>query len=372
VATIDEVTGYVLAGGRATRMGRDKRPFEMGAQTLLQRAGSLLEQVLGTPPFAVGDNLAGIWPDSGRIIADARPGCGPLGGLAALLPACPTRWALVVAADMPLLGAEDLLRLVERVSTADRVGALSAGVRPEPLAALYRSDTGAFWCRRLENEDYKLDSGFRELGWVKVVPADPGLALFNVNRAEDLEWLRELEGVRVMTVHLSIVGRKNSGKTTLMTGLIAELVRRGLSVVTVKHTSHDHEFDTPGKDSWHHRQAGSGAAVIIAPGRWSCHADRPEEETVRDLHRTLFQGRDLVLWEGRGNPEAPKIECVPPSLEPLNAGDPGLVAVVSNTKPADGLAWFRPEDIFSLADWIVQRFGCASPGAGRDSSSPVS
>ena len=194
MAVIDEVTGFVLAGGRATRMGRDKRLFEVGGQTLLQRVGSLLEQVLGTPPFAVGDNLDGIWPDRGRIIADARPGCGPLGGLAALLPVCPTRWALVVAADMPLLTAEDLLQLVERASAEDRVAALSAGVRPEPLAAIYHCETGAFWRRRLENGEYKLDSGFRELGWVKVVPADPGLALFNVNRIEDLEWLRDLEG----------------------------------------------------------------------------------------------------------------------------------------------------------------------------------
>lgn len=196
MAVIDEVTGYVLAGGRATRMGRDKRLFRIGGQTLLQRAAGLLELVLGTPPFVVGDNLSGIWPDPGRIVADARPGCGPLGGLTALLEACPTRWAMVVATDMPLLGAGDLLPLVERVSVADRVAALSAGVRPEPLAALYRRDTGAFWRRRLEDGNYKLDSGFRELGWVKVVPADPGLSLFNVNRVEDLEWLRDLEGTR--------------------------------------------------------------------------------------------------------------------------------------------------------------------------------
>lgn len=168
-----------------------------------------------------------------------------------------------------------------------------------------------------------------------------------------------------MTVHLSIVGRKNSGKTTLMTGLVAELVRRGLSVATVKHTSHDHEFDTPGKDSWRHRQAGSSAAVIIAPGRWSCHADRPKDETVRDLHRTLFRGRDMVLWEGRGNPEAPKVECVPPSLEPLHTGDPGLLAVVSRTEPAGGPAWFLPDRAIDLADWVIERFGLAAGQTDR-------
>jgi molybdopterin-guanine dinucleotide biosynthesis protein B len=168
-----------------------------------------------------------------------------------------------------------------------------------------------------------------------------------------------------MTVHLSIVGRKNSGKTTLMSGLIAELVRRGMAVATVKHTSHGHEFDTPGKDSWQHRQAGSAAAVIIAPGRWSCHTDHLDREAVDELHRILFQGKDLVLWEGRGNPRAPKIECVPPTLPPLNAGDPGLLAVVALSPPDGGLAWFKPDDTVALADWVLQRFELAPPGTDR-------
>lgn len=193
MATIDEVSGFVLAGGRATRMGRDKRLFRFDGRTLLERTALLLERLLGKAPWAVGDNLDGVWPDPARIIGDARPGCGPLGGLVALLPSCPTRWAMVVAADMPLLGVDDLLLLMEHTGGEDRVAALSAGVRPEPLAALYRQDTGDFWQQRLEAGDYKLDAGFRDLGWVKVIPRRPGLALFNVNRIDDLEWLRDLE-----------------------------------------------------------------------------------------------------------------------------------------------------------------------------------
>jgi len=193
VIDLGQITGFVVAGGRSRRMGQDKRLFEFQGRSLLERAAGLLEALLGRPPFVVGDNLEGIVLDPGRIIPDARPDCGPLGGLAALLSACPTTWALAVAADMPLLDPGDLRLLVDRASAEDRVAALSAGVRPEPLAALYRADTGEFWSRRLETGAFKLDTGFRELGWVKVVPANPGLSLFNVNRVEDLGWLRDLE-----------------------------------------------------------------------------------------------------------------------------------------------------------------------------------
>lgn len=159
-----------------------------------------------------------------------------------------------------------------------------------------------------------------------------------------------------MTAHLSVVGRKNSGKTTLMKSLIAELVRRGLSVATVKHTSHAHEFDTPGKDSWVHRQAGSAVAVILSPERWSCHAERPDREQLDELHRTLFHGKDIVLWEGRGNPEAPKVECVPPGLEAMHHGDPGLLAVVGESSVGGAAERFSPGQTAALADWVVRRF----------------
>ncbi|RWF75993.1 MAG: molybdopterin-guanine dinucleotide biosynthesis protein B, partial [Mesorhizobium sp.] len=54
-----------------------------------------------------------------------------------------------------------------------------------------------------------------------------------------------------------ITGWKNSGKTTLTEKLVAELVRRGWKVSTVKHAHHDFDIDKPGADSFRHRQAGA-------------------------------------------------------------------------------------------------------------------
>ena len=76
MVSADQATGYVLAGGRATRMGRDKRLFTVQGRTLLQRAGDLLEEVLGAPPFAVlyllRYSLIGAKPAvSARIVARA-------------------------------------------------------------------------------------------------------------------------------------------------------------------------------------------------------------------------------------------------------------------------------------------------------------
>ena len=61
---------------------------------------------------------------------------------------------------------------------------------------------------------------------------------------------------------VSIVGKSNSGKTTLLEKLIPELKRRGYRVATVKHDTHGFEVDQPGKDTWRLAQAGADAVVI--------------------------------------------------------------------------------------------------------------
>ena len=54
-----------------------------------------------------------------------------------------------------------------------------------------------------------------------------------------------------------LIGWSGSGKTTLMVALVPEMVRRGFSVSTIKHSHHGFDVDTPGKDSYRHREAGA-------------------------------------------------------------------------------------------------------------------
>ena len=68
---------------------------------------------------------------------------------------------------------------------------------------------------------------------------------------------------------LQIVGRKKSGKTSLVVRLIPLLQAHKLRVGTVKHSSHPHPLDREGSDSWLHRNAGAEAtlAILIGPDR---------------------------------------------------------------------------------------------------------
>lgn len=184
-----DITGYVMAGGRSKRLGQDKRRFEFGGITLLQRACDLLKELLGYEPLVVGDNLVEFEIDSSRIIPDAAPNCGPLGGLVATLENSSSSWSLVLAVDLPLMQLDDLLRLVEAREERFDLLTLCENNLPEPLAAIYHKRTLAYWRDRLRKGELGLIDGIRQLKWKAVTLSHDSKSLVNVNDPDDLKKL---------------------------------------------------------------------------------------------------------------------------------------------------------------------------------------
>ena len=105
-----------------------------------------------------------------------------------------------------------------------------------------------------------------------------------------------------------ILGRKNSGKTTLIEALLAEYTDRGLRVATVKHTSHPHPVDTAGRDSSRLRAAGANPSVFVTSDAIAVFlSPRPGTDYSRTLDPMLATV-DLVLIEGDIEGSGPKIE----------------------------------------------------------------
>ena len=77
-------------------------------------------------------------------------------------------------------------------------------------------------------------------------------------------------------------GRKNSGKTTLVAELVSEFPSRGLKVGTIKHPHHQHELDSPGKDSHRHREAGASVVGILSKSMsaafWPTHGQESDSD----------------------------------------------------------------------------------------------
>ena len=108
-----------------------------------------------------------------------------------------------------------------------------------------------------------------------------------------------------------IVGKKNSGKTTLTVALAAELRRRGRRIATIKHGHHAFETDEPGRDSWRHFNEGEAEATIMAgTGKIALVMRIDGEPDPERLVAEFYAGRgyDLVLIEGWKHGALPKIE----------------------------------------------------------------
>lgn len=99
---------------------------------------------------------------------------------------------------------------------------------------------------------------------------------------------------------IAFIGYQNSGKTTLVEKVIAELTRRGLRVGSLKHHGHHgFDIDVPAKDSWRHHQAGSKHVGLICGTRWAEYADtRAEDEMPARELLARYADVDVVIVEG--------------------------------------------------------------------------
>lgn len=160
---------------------------------------------------------------------------------------------------------------------------------------------------------------------------------------------------------ISIVGKSEVGKTTLLEKLIAELKRRGYRVGTIKHDTHGFEIDEPGKDSWRHAQAGSDAVLISSPEKLALIKRLDRERTIDELLAYLGDV-DLVLTEGYKSGDRPKIEVSRQARgKELLCHEEELLALVTD-QPFDlDVPQFAFEDVAELADLIEERF-LSAPG----------
>ena len=109
---------------------------------------------------------------------------------------------------------------------------------------------------------------------------------------------------------VAVVGRHNSGKTTLVVKLIEELVARGHDVGSVKHHHRENfEIDIPGKDSYRHRHAGASETVIAAPGQVARIKSISGELECAQIVRSM-PGHDIVIVEGYRKSGLPTIEIM--------------------------------------------------------------
>ena len=157
--------GFVLAGGRSSRMGSDKALLPFQGRTLVEHVAAQVHQAFGNVTL-VGDPAKYSY-FSYPVIRDIYPACGPLSGIHAALATSRAEWNVIVACDMPELTAGLLARMLERAQNGNAYAVIPVGPSglPEPLCAAYNH-------RALEGIKQAIERGVR-----KVMDALDGLEI---------------------------------------------------------------------------------------------------------------------------------------------------------------------------------------------------
>ena len=133
-----DVEGFILVGGKSSRMGQDKSRLLFGGQTSVERIAAGLQPTTSQVTLVGSANPN---PDF-QVAPDLHPSWGALGGIHAALSACRADWAMIVACDTPFVTRDLFSRLqaLSQQDLPDAVAPIQPDGRPQPLCALYRRE----------------------------------------------------------------------------------------------------------------------------------------------------------------------------------------------------------------------------------------
>ncbi len=194
-----EACGVILAGGRSSRMGRNKALLMLDGETLIarlaRRFSAWFRQVVIVTNTPEEYGFLGI-----PMVSDRIPGLGPLAGLEAGLQASRYEHAFFCAVDMPFVD-ESLVRFMVEAAPGYDIVVPAPDGEYEPMHAVYGRGCLPSIARNLDARRLRLVSIFpevrvREIGGAELAQfGDPERLFFNCNTPEDLErarrWLEE-------------------------------------------------------------------------------------------------------------------------------------------------------------------------------------
>jgi molybdenum cofactor guanylyltransferase len=168
------ISGYVLAGGRSSRMGTDKSLLRLAGRPLIAHAVTKLRRVCaevhilgGNPAFAV----------YAPLIPDLHPGCGPIGGMEAALIHTQHDWNLFLPVDLPLLPSAFLDHwvrgVVNRRAMPIRVALFSVFGVPQPTLLLIHRDAAPHIARAVADGEFKMFPMLQKVAHALALPNAP-------------------------------------------------------------------------------------------------------------------------------------------------------------------------------------------------------
>ena len=324
---MDKLGLIILAGGLSTRMGQPKAllPWINGESLISHALRKGLDADIQDILISIGDDeqlglaiqthiidtLSNDEKNKVSIVRDSVGRCGPLGGLYSTLVVGTSSAYAVMAVDMPFMEMDLYYDWLYQVNHNDWNAIVPYGEsgKSEPMAGIYRPHIASLIQSILVSEDMSLHHALDVIGHVESIDAcDYSWELSNINRFEDYQWARALaenEFRRVPLISV-VASKRKTGKTTVVTRLVSELQKIGLSVGVVKSDKHGFQMDHEGTDTDLAYKAGADAVAIAGPTETAIRIRTKEQSNLYEISQ--FMPVDIVILESRSQGIAPIIE----------------------------------------------------------------
>lgn len=356
------VTGVLLAGGQARRMGGiDKGLANYRQQPLISYALTILKPQVDALLINANRNTESYQAFGYPVIADCLEHfCGPLAGMLSAMQAVETDYILTVPCDSPSISPQLRQRLMESLilEQAD-IAVAHDGERLQPVFSLISCRLKDELSTYLAEGGRKIDMWFERYKLAVVDFSDQQDSFINFNHLEDLT--PPNSAIKAPIPLLGIAAFSGTGKTTLLRQLIPALKSKGLEIAVIKHAHHNFDIDKPGKDSYEIRQAGAQQILVSSSRLMALMEVQPQEldePSLTDLIPRLDHTKlDLILVEGFKHEIMPKIELYRPSLDKpqLYPEDNNIIAIATDAAltPPAAIDQLDLNDIESIADYIT-------------------
>lgn len=181
----EKITGVILAGGKNSRMGREKGLLKVGGKSIIERQIEVLRSWVND--ILIIHN-AGLYGHLGyRVFRDMVPDCGPMGGIYTALAVSQTPKNLILSCDMPLISTELLQLILDQAEDCD-IAIPRHGDKLEPLCAVYDRSCAKKFKELLDQKALKLMDALKFFKVKELTVPQEILAIqpfTNINTPED-------------------------------------------------------------------------------------------------------------------------------------------------------------------------------------------
>lgn len=362
ISSLPSVTGVILAGGQARRMGgEDKGLILFNDKPLIAHVIATLKPQVDTLVINANRNIDLYQAFKYPVISDSLDDfCGPLAGMLSAMQTVDTDYILTTPCDSPSISPQLRQRMMETllIEQAD-IAVAHNGERLQPVFCLIPCRLKADLESYLQQGGRKIDTWLANHAMAVVDFSDQADSFMNVNHPEDL--VTHQASVQSPIPLIGFAAFSGTGKTTLLRQLIPVLNAKGLEVAVIKHAHHNFDIDVPGKDSYEIRQAGA-QQVLVASSRLMALVEVQSVGLVEPRLSTLIprldcSKLDLILVEGFKQEAIAKVELHRCSLgKPLlYPTDQNIIAIASDL-PLDlerDIEQLDINDIDSIADYLA-------------------